>query len=166
MSKIKSSSSSHYELLFIIPNRYTEGEANLIVDKVKKIIADNNGNIVFSEDWGKKHLAYKIGGYSHGYYSLLEFSLKGNELEKVNSTLKMSNEILRHQIIKKAVKTEQQIEEEKKIAEKIAKKAVKKEKDKDKRIDKNKDKDKDKGKMELKDLDKRLDRILDTDDLL
>jgi len=166
MSRTKSSASSHYELLFIVPNKYTEDEANSIVDKVRKIITGNKGNIVFSENWGKKHLSYKIDGYSYGYYNLFEFDLEGAELEKINRTLRMSSEVLRHQIVRKIVKTEQQIETEKKIAEKIAKKEIVKDKEIVKSKEVEKDKHKDKGKLELKDLDKKLDKILDTDDLL
>lgn len=170
MSKVKKTGLSHYEMLFIVPNKYTEDEADKIVAKVRDIIKDNGGNITFSEDWGKKRLSYKIDDYNHGYYNLFEFDLEGNELEKIDRTLRMHNDILRHQIIKMAVKTSQQIEKEKKIAKKIADKVVKKEKEKEKEeeVKKEKDiiKDKDKGKLELKDLDKKLDKILDTDDLL
>jgi len=36
-----------------------------IYKKVKDIIVNKEGNITFSEVWGKKRLAYKIEDYNH-----------------------------------------------------------------------------------------------------
>lgn len=160
MAKTKSLDLGRYELLFIIPNKFTEGEANSIIEKIKKIITSEEGNITFTEFWGKKKLAYPIKQNSYGYYSLIEFDLPGDNLAKVNRTLRMSNEVIRHQIVKKKVKTIEQLEQEKKISEKIAAKNVKKE-----QADEEQEKIKEK-KLDLKDLDEKLDDILDTKDLL
>ncbi len=161
MSRTKSSELPHYELLFIIPNKFTEDEANSIIKKVKEIVVKEKGNITFSEDWGKKSLAYPINQYNYGYYSLVEFELDGNNLAKIDRALRMSNEVLRHQIVKKKIKTTEQIEREKKISEKIAAKDVTK-----KKKEEEQEKTKDKKKLKLKDLDKKLEDILDTKDLL
>lgn len=75
----------------------------------------------------------------------------------------MSNEVLRHMIVAKPVKSEQNIKKEKAISEKIASKAaehLKLEQEQEQ------EQEKSKGKMNLKDLDEKLDKILDTDDLL
>lgn len=161
MSKIKKTGVSHYELLYIIPNKFTEDEAVKINEKIKKLIVDNNGNITFSEVWGKKRLAYAIDHFDHGYYNLFEFDLDGKNLEKIDTDMRISNEVLRHQIVKKEVKTSDQIKFDKKIAEKIAAKNIAKEKK-----EKEHEKATDESKVKLEDLDKRLDKILETDDLL
>ena len=157
MAKNKTSEIPHYELLYIISNKYSENELAPIIDKVRKIINNQEGNITFSEEWGKKRLAYPIKHFRYGYYNLVEFDLAGEKLAKVDQMLRLANEILRHQIVNKKQKTVKAIEKEKKIAEKIA---VKKEKEI------KKEKIKDKEKVELKDLDEKLDKILETDDLL
>ncbi|MFH1427386.1 MAG: 30S ribosomal protein S6 [Patescibacteria group bacterium] len=161
MSKVKKIEISRYELLYIVPNKYTEDEANEINKKTKEMITNNKAKITFSENWGKKNLAYPINNNYHGYYYLIEFDLSGNELAKIDNILRMSNEILRHQIVKKKTKTLEQIKEDKVVAAKIAAKTEEKAKDK-----KEKEKAKDKKKLELKDLDEKLEKILETDDLI
>lgn len=164
MSKTKFSGLGHYELLFIIPNRFTEGESMEIVEKIKKVIMDKEGNITLTENWGKKQLAYPIKLNNFGYYNLIEFDLPGENLAKVDKDLRMSDEVIRHQIVKKKLKTAEEMEVEKKISEKIAAKNIEKEqKTEDKKNEKEKNKDK---KLDLKDLDEKLDNILDTKDLL
>ena len=125
MSKTKKTGLEHYEMLYIIPNKFTEDEAVKINEKVKKIIKDKEGNITFSEEWGKKRLAYPIEHFNHGYYNLVEFDLDKEKFNLLDKALRMTNEVLRFQIIKKKVKTVEQIKKEEKIAEKIVAKKVK-----------------------------------------
>lgn len=150
-------------MLYIVSNQFTEEEVKPIAEKVSKIISDNGGNITLTEDWGKRRLAYPINNFYHGYYGLVEFDLAGENLAKVDRLLRMSADVLRHQIVAKRVKTAEEIEREKKIAEKIAAKLPKEEVVEDKAA---KEKDKDKDKITLTDLDDKLDKILDTDSLL
>ena len=159
MAKVKSSNIPHYELLYIISNKYTEDELGPIMDKVKKTINDKGGNITYSEEWGKKRLAYPIKHFYYGYYILMEFDLVGSEAVKIDQALKMMNEILRYQIVSKKIKTAEEIEQDKKIADKIAAKQAKVEKEEEKKEVKKK-------KVDLKDLDEKLDKILEAEDLL
>lgn len=163
MSKVKSSEIPHYELLYLVSNKFSEDELPSIIEKVRNLIKENEGNITFSEEWGKKRLAYPVGGFRFGYYNLVEFDLVGEKMAKLERALRMASEILRHQIVVKKIKTALEIEKERKIAEKISARRVEEEKEAKEKI---KEKDKDKEKVDLKDLDEKLDKILETEDLL
>lgn len=159
MSKTKSSEIPHYELLYIIANKYTEEEIKPISENVNKIINAAGAKITFSQEWGKKKLCYPIKHFGFGYYNLVEFDCPGIGMESINRSLRMSNEILRHLIVSKPVKSESKIREEKAISEKIANKAAE-------HLKLEQEQENTKGKVDLKDLDEKLDKILDTDDLL
>jgi small subunit ribosomal protein S6 len=161
MSKVKSSDLPHYELLYLISNKFSENEIKPIIEKINSLISTNQGKITKSEDLGKKRLAYAIKGFRFGYYGLVEFDMPGVNLINVDRALRLMSEILRHQIVIKEVKTIEQIEEDKKIAAKIAARNVAEEK-----TAKEKVKETDKDKVDLKDLDEKLDKILETDNLL
>ena len=163
MAENKTLETVHYEMLYIISNKYSENELEPILEKVKKIIAGNQGNITYSEVWGKKRLAYPIKHFNHGYYFLAEFDLPCEQLSKVDRALRMADEVLRHQIVIKKQKSALEIEKEKIISEKIV--AKKQKEIKDTKEEKEQIKS-DKGKARLEDLDEKLDKILDTDDLL
>lgn len=157
MSEEKTINTPHYELLYIVSNKFTEDELKPIIAKVHKLIEKNGGVITYQEEWGKKKLAYPIKLLSYGYYSLVEFDIAAGELARVSQALTMESDIIRHQIVAKKIKTEAEIKKEKEISDKIASKAIVKEK---------LEEEKKKGKVDLKELDERLDRILETDDLL
>lgn len=168
MSKTKPSGPSHYEMLFIIPNRFTEEEAKTVSEKTEKMVADNGGQITRREYWGKKKLAYEIKHNGYGYYSLLEFDLEGSSLAKLNQTLKLSTDVLRHQIIAKRIKSSEEIARDEKIQAKIdSKRAAEKSKAKEEEVKQTeKGKTKDDKRVELKDLDQKLEGILNADDLI
>jgi len=172
MAKNKKDVTPHYELLYIISNKYTEEEVGPIAEKIEKIIGENGGEINYKENWGKKKLAYPIKHFNHGYYLLLEFDLKGNGVNDANRELKMMDEVLRHQIIARKKRSPEEIEADIKIEAKQREHSnrkdqnepeeeVKKEEAKEKEETK-----KEEEKVDLKKLDEKLDKILDTDDLL
>ncbi|HPD08064.1 MAG: 30S ribosomal protein S6 [Candidatus Pacebacteria bacterium] len=109
MAKNKSSQIPRYELLYIVSNKFTSEETEPIAQKVEDLITSNNGTIVYRENWGKRHMSYPIKGFQFGYYRLLEFDLPANKIEEINRYLRLSNDILRHQIIKRQPRTVEEI---------------------------------------------------------
>lgn len=168
MAKNKSSKTPHYELLFIISNKFTEDEVKPIIEDVRKIIEGNEAKITFEEYWGKKELAYPIEHFNHGYYSLFEFDVAGEKMTKIDKDLRMNKKVLRHQIVTKEFRTLEEIEKEKRDSqEKIDKlKNVSAAKDKKEKEVVKEAKQKETVKVNLKELDEKLDKILETDDLL
>ena len=175
MSKTKTASRSSYEILFIVPNKFTESEAKKIIDNTEKLIVDNGGTISYREYWGKKKMAYEIKHQWYGYYNLFVFELDGAELQKVDQTLRLSTDILRNQIIKAEFSTPEEIAKQKEKQEKLnavstnKKKAVVTEEKPTKIEEKEADKvevEKDEKKADLKDLDEKLDGILETNNLI
>ena len=99
-----------------------------------------------------------------GYYFLVEFDLESDKLKNVDKNLRMSSEILRHQIVAKTKRTAEEIKSEKEMVEKkMVEKKIAEDKAEEQKEEEAK---KEAKKMDLKDLDEKLDKILDTDDLL
>ena len=170
MSKTKDIGAKHYEILFILPNKFTDEEAKKVAEQAEEKITANGGKVTHREYWGKKRLAYKIKGNAFGYYALLEFDLEGMNLAKVDQALRLSADILRHQIVVKKPKTEEQIAAEQKIRAKIASKKAAEVKQQHEEKTKTeaaaaavKGEDK---RAQLKDLDEKLEDILSASDLM
>lgn len=171
MSKTKKSTIGHYEILFIVPNKFTEDEAKTVISKVEKTIEDGGGTISHREYWGKKKLAYEIKQNAYGYYSLCEFDLEKSSLSAIDQNFRLSTDVLRHQIVVKKSKTEEEIAHDKKINDKIVAKKAEEEK-----VAKSKESKlaseapvkspKKEKKTEIKDLDEKLEGILSAKDLI
>ena len=118
MSKTKPSGLIHYEILFIIPNRFTDEEAQEVFKKVGQLITSLDGKISLENYWGKKKFAYPIKGEYYGYYGLFEFELERAAVTEINNKLRLDNNIVRFLIVKKDVKSEEQVKKDEKIKEK------------------------------------------------
>ena len=88
-----------YELMYIIPSQYTEGEMDEIVKKVAGILESAGAKISDTHNLGKRRLAYAIGNQRNGTYILVILEAEPDAIIKVNQVLRLTNEVLRHMIV-------------------------------------------------------------------
>ena len=89
-----------YELVLVISPEVAEEEFETTIDNVSRFVTERGGIISDTERWGKRKLAYPIRHFGEGSYVLTRFKLKpafGKELE---ANLRISEEILRHLLIR------------------------------------------------------------------
>ncbi len=86
--------------------------------RVKKIIEDNKGKIVDTDNWGKKKLAYPIDKLESAVYVFYTVELEPTSLAKIESTLNITDEVIRYLIVKIDVKEQAKIAAAKEAAEK------------------------------------------------
>ncbi len=89
-----------YELVLIISPEVAEEKFEATIDNVSQFITEKGGVVSDIQRWGKRRLAYPIRHFVEGSYVLTQFKLKpvfGKELE---SNLRISEEVLRHLLIK------------------------------------------------------------------
>ncbi len=86
--------------------------------RVKKIIEDNKGKIVESDNWGKKKLAYPINRLESAVYVFYATELEPTSLAKIESTLNITDEVIRYLIVKIDPKEEAKVAAAKEAAAK------------------------------------------------
>lgn len=101
-----------YELTVLIhPDLETDLEAPL--DKVRALIKDNGGTIIKEDNWGKKKLAYRLGGEDFAIYVAMDVQLPAEAPLKISSTLNITTEIVRYLLVKTDEKGRRALEEAK-----------------------------------------------------
>jgi small subunit ribosomal protein S6 len=86
---------NQYETVFIATPVLSEQQMKEAVQKFKKIITDNDGEIVHEENWGLKKLAYPIQKKSTGFYYLIEFKGPGSLIENLEVQYRRDERIIR-----------------------------------------------------------------------
>ncbi|MFZ2287066.1 MAG: 30S ribosomal protein S6 [Bacteroidales bacterium] len=86
---------NQYETVFIATPVLSENQMKEAVQKFKKIITDNEGEIIHEENWGLKKLAYPIQKKSTGFYYLIEFRGAGELIEKLELQFRRDERIIR-----------------------------------------------------------------------
>lgn len=91
---------SDYELVFIVSPDVTDEALEPMVNNITQFITNRGGAIVEIARWGRKKLAYPIKHLLEGNYVLVKFKLDPSANKELENSLKISEKILRHLIIK------------------------------------------------------------------
>lgn len=78
--------------------------------KVEQLITSNGGEIVSTDNWGKKKMMYQIKKQDFAIYVFYTLNLPAQAVRKINDTLNITDEVVRFLItktdLKKLVKAE------------------------------------------------------------
>ena len=89
-----------YEMVLIVSPEVLEEKFEAIIDSVKQFVTGNGGIVSDVEQWGKRRLAYPIRHFVEGSYVLTHFKLKPTFSKELEANLRISEEVLRHLLIK------------------------------------------------------------------
>lgn len=89
-----------YELVLIVSPEVVEEKFDAIIDNVSQFVTEKGGTISDVEQWGKKRLAYPIEHFMEGSYVLTRFRLEPSLSKELETNLQISEEVLRHLLIK------------------------------------------------------------------
>lgn len=73
-------------------------------ERVTKIVTDNGGQITATDNWGKRKLAYSIKGQEHAVYVFYTVEMPGASLQKVETALNITDEVIRYLIVRPDLK--------------------------------------------------------------
>ena len=89
-----------YELVMIISPEVTEEDVPGTIDKVSEFITSRGGEVTQVDRWGRRKLAYPINRFREGNYVLSRFKLKPGLTSELESSLKISEKVLRHLLVR------------------------------------------------------------------
>lgn len=72
--------------------------------RVEKIFTDNGGSVKNVDNWGKRKLAYPIKKNEHAVYVFYTLDLPAESVRKVESTLNITDEVIRFLITRPDLK--------------------------------------------------------------
>ena len=91
-----------YETMFIIKPDVPEEERNKLVENAKKFLEERvKAQVETVDRWGIRKLAYKIGKYFEGDYTVMYFRSNGQGLEQLENYFKVHPEFMRWQTFRR-----------------------------------------------------------------
>lgn len=100
-----------YELGFILNPEVNEEQTGALLTRISQIVTNYDGQVVRVNQWGRRRMAYPINHNRDGYYIFMDMILTPETVTELDRTLKVSEDVLRHMIIRrdpKAVKKERE----------------------------------------------------------
>lgn len=91
---------NNYEAVFILTPVLSDEQMKEAVEKFKKLLTDDGGEIVNEENWGLRKLAYPIQKKSTGFYNMLEFKANPSSIEKLELHFRRDERVIRFLTVK------------------------------------------------------------------
>ena len=89
-----------YEMVVIISPQVLDEQLETVINNISNFITGRGGVISEIARWGKRTLAYPIKHFSSGTYILAKFTLKPGASKELENSLRISEPVLRHLLIK------------------------------------------------------------------
>jgi small subunit ribosomal protein S6 len=84
-----------YETTFVTRSELTDEALKALQDKLTGIIGEYKGEVVLTEDWGKRKLAYTIQKESRGHYTYIAYTGEGGIVHELERNLRLHDHVLR-----------------------------------------------------------------------
>jgi small subunit ribosomal protein S6 len=94
------SSPRQYELIYIVSPDASEQEVTDLHTQVEAIIARIGGELVKTENWGRRKMAYEIGPHKEGVYVLEVMNGSGELMKELERRLRVSERVLRYLVVR------------------------------------------------------------------
>jgi small subunit ribosomal protein S6 len=85
-----------YETIFILRPDLGEASQKEAIKRFEGLVASNGGDLVETEEWGFRELAYRIKGERRGFYVRLDYGGVGATMNEVERNLKLADPVLRY----------------------------------------------------------------------
>lgn len=108
----------HYETIFIASPTLTDEQSDELVKQFEGIIAEQGGELLKTDKWGRKKLAYEVQKFSEGYYTLFEMNAGPDLIHELERRFRNNDSVIKYLSVrmdeaeKAAGRTKQRIERE------------------------------------------------------
>ncbi|MFZ5875198.1 MAG: 30S ribosomal protein S6 [Nitrospirota bacterium] len=89
-----------YETIFIVKTSLTDEELSGLVAKIRGVIEKHGGEILKTENWGKKKLAYEVRKEKKGAYVFFRFRGPGGLVSELERQYRVEDAVIKFLTIK------------------------------------------------------------------
>ena len=90
-----------YEILYIVRPELDEEQLQAAMATVNQLIESLGGAVQKTDVWGRRRLAYEVRHLREGQYVLSDFQIDPARVPELEGTLKISDTVFRHLVVRK-----------------------------------------------------------------
>ena len=90
-----------YEILYVVRPELDEEQLQRAIATVDKLIENLGGVKQKTDVWGRRRLAYEVRHLREGQYVLTDFQIDPARVPEMEATLKISDTVFRHLMVRK-----------------------------------------------------------------
>lgn len=95
MANLSTAPKSGFETTFITRAELSDEALKTLQDRLGEVVTQYEGEVVLTEDWGRRKLAYPISKESRGRYTYFVYSGRGDIVHEIERHLRLNEHVLR-----------------------------------------------------------------------
>ncbi|MFH1619725.1 MAG: 30S ribosomal protein S6 [bacterium] len=84
-----------YEVVIILKPQLSDIEIAEFLDRTKKFLAQEGGELMSEDKWGRRKLSHPIGRNRDGFYAYMKFKAPAQTISKMNQQFKVQEWVMR-----------------------------------------------------------------------
>ena len=88
-----------YESMIIVSSSNGEEAAKKENEKIHSLLKENDAEVIKTDDWGKRELAYEITKMKEGYYFINYFKADAETIKKLEKLYRINENIIRFNMV-------------------------------------------------------------------
>ncbi len=89
-----------YEHTFLARQDLAQAQVDALAENAARIITENNGRVVKTENWGLRTLAYRIAKNRKAHYVMLEIDAPGDVVAELERQTQISEDVIRYMTVR------------------------------------------------------------------
>jgi small subunit ribosomal protein S6 len=89
-----------YETIFIASPTLTDEQSDELVKMYEGIIAEQGGELLKTDKWGRKKLAYEVQKFSEGYYTLFEMNAGPTLISELERRFRNNDAVIKYMSVR------------------------------------------------------------------
>ena len=86
--------------MYVISPRLMVEEADATIERIQGLVEDTGGEILMTDNWGRRRLAYPIKHHFEGTYVLTHITMPPDRIAGFERALNINENVLRHLLIR------------------------------------------------------------------
>jgi len=99
-----------YENIIILNASLPDDEIQASLTRIRDLIGNTGGEVIKTDNWGRRKLAYEIKKQNKGFYSLLIFRSPSQTIRKLEDFYKVFDPVIKYIVVKLGPKQVKQLE--------------------------------------------------------
>jgi small subunit ribosomal protein S6 len=89
-----------YEVVYIAGPNTSDDDLKKLASQIEQIITSQGGTITKIDNMGRRKLAYRIGKFEEGIYTVVYLEGSGQEIYEIERRLRVTDYVIRHQTVR------------------------------------------------------------------
>ena len=85
-----------YEVVILIDSKTANDDVTQLIGNLRQTVEKQGGEIVKSDDWGVRNLAYEIDHRTNAHYWLFEIDGSGGEIAELERRMRVNDAVFRY----------------------------------------------------------------------